>query len=309
MLEAAMEMVNVDEWYSGGAAYLGDDHLTVKSFSSTGAKNRMLDIFDTDNDPVGFLEDLTVEPWFTYLFRIDLAEIWTMAELIIKEDPEIDQELHDGLAEANQALGIDIQKDLIEQIDGNVGLLFNHVGLGGSDAILFIQVSDPGRFGATLETLLTAALEAAGAQGMSFAEDQIGDVSFRRMPIPMAGEVCFGMVNDHFVVTLSRARFESVVRGGGGFIESIANKDIQAALRDKRGSVFHISVPGLRQDLSGILPMFGGGAETATGILDEFSEVYAIGRVEDDGSWQEFRIQGTSPGLWKRLAHMLVEKL
>jgi hypothetical protein len=123
----------------------------------------------------------------------------------------------------------------------------------------------------------------------------------------MVGEVCFGMVNDHFVAAVSRERFESIVQGGGGFIESIANADVRAAAREKRSSIFYINVARFREDLSALAPMLGPDAAGATDVLSEFTEVSAVMRPGDDGAWQEFRIQGTSPGVWKRLARAALE--
>jgi hypothetical protein len=306
IMEAAMEVLDADKWYGGGAGYLGDDHATLKAYSWIGKDNPMLEVYNVDNDPVRFLEGLSSEPLLTYLFRLDLAKVWSLVERILEADPEVDEEFRDGLAEANRDLGVDIEGDIIEQVDGNFGLLVNHFGLGGSDAVLFLQVSDPGRFRGALEKLMAAASQ-AGPGGPSFIEDQIGDVKFHRLPVPMVGEVCFGLVSDHFVAAVSRARFESIVQGGGGFIESIANADVRAALREKRSSIFYINVGRLREDLSELAPMLGPDAAGATDILSEFSEVSAVMRPDDDGAWQECRIQGTSPGVWKRLARAVLE--
>lgn len=309
MVEAASDLLGMDEWYGGGAGYLRDDHAMLEGYSWIGKDNPMLTIYDVSNDPVAFLEDLTSEPLLTYLFRINLAKAWNLVEQIVEADPETDHELREGLADAKREIGVDIESDIIEQIDGNIGLLVNHFGLGGSDAVLFFQVSDPGRFDVALEKMIAAAGEAAGQGEMPFREDQTGGVKFHWMPVPFVGEICFGVVKDHFVATASRARFESMVRGGGGFIESIANADVQAAVRERRSSVFHINVTRLQESLGGMAPMLGPGAAGTAEILGEFSEVSAVVRPGDDGAWQEFRIQGTSPGVWKRLARAIVESL
>jgi hypothetical protein len=311
-----------DEWGLRGmtvvaSAEFRTDGLAVESYTWVDKDSDVLDWYEVTTDPIPFLRRVPSQPMMAAVSRINFAEVWESLQDfddVVESDsiPDFDESLDD----ASEEIGIDIEKDLIEQFNGNFVILVNNIQMTNNDAVILLQLSKPQEFTGTLTTLVEMIDEAitvnpseeSGAPNPELIRGQHEGVPYYTFQVPPMVEICFGVVEDHLVLTSSQLRFHSIVTGSGNFVDEIGNKDVKTALNDPRGSVFYIDFRKLADNLEEWAPMLGEEAFEIVGVLREMSELVCVGYFDDDGSVREdITFTGSKPDVWKRLLAAVLE--
>jgi len=264
--------------------------------------------YKLDNDPVAFLRRTPADPWLISLSRINFARAWRALRDAIPEPPADSLSLDERLAKASETLHIDVERELIEQIDGNFLVLVNRAAPMDADAALVVQVNDPQRFRETLARVIAESGSGGEEDVSSVVEDDVDGIPYYRSLVPAVGELCMGVIDDHFVMTLSRERFISIAQGGDGFATTLPVKSIQSAAADPTAGAFYVDFKSLFADLQGILPMFGHGDDEALLLLRELSHFAAVSRIGNGKTSSEFELVATRAGFWRRLLERVAVK-
>lgn len=301
-------------------AKIESDRLTVEGYSWVGKDSELMKWYGVGNDPMPFLKRVPSDPMLVAMARFNSAAFWHSVEEalgVFESDslPPIDE----SIGKVSDDVGLDIEDELVEQIDGNFGLLVNSAGLTGADAVFLAQLSDPERFDVSLTQFAEwmeeeIAKDAARADStmrprppVYLTEEDLDGQRFYMLRTQGA-DICFGVVEDHLVMTSSRRRFRAVVEGDGSFVDMVGNDQIRAALGEREGSVFYIDFRSLSRDLGPILTMFGPDSDELLGVLEELSELVSTTLWDDEGSRQVLTLTGTKPDMWERLIGLGLEK-
>lgn len=305
-----------DEMVAGVAMRLEPDGFVMDGYSWFGKNGAARDWLVVDNDPVAFLHRTPATPWLLSLMRVNAGAMWRALSPMFK-DVHVEGKqppVEDGLADFKDKTGIDLEADLIDQIDGNIGLLVDRAAIVGTDVLFLLQVRDPARFQGVVdkatalarEDLDKKAAKGGNAAQMQIVEDDIAGAKVYRVSMPMA-ELCYGIVGDHFVAASSVEHFRAVAEAGDtGFLDDLPNAQARAAAADPAGSVFYVDFRALSRDAQAILPMMGPKGTTISQVLAELSEMVTTSRVDDTGIVQATALTSTRPGIWKYLFGLLV---
>ncbi|MDH3196749.1 MAG: DUF3352 domain-containing protein [Candidatus Krumholzibacteria bacterium] len=281
------------------------------TFTATGVSGRgagwirpdspLFEWYRLDADPTAFLRRTPADPWLANLGRINLGRAWRVLREAIPEPPADSlPSLDERLEQMSETLKIDVERELIEQIDGNVLVLINRAAPMEADAALLVQVSDPARFRQTLAHIVAESSDGEEGEPSSIVEDQVAGVSYYRSLLPVVGELCMGVIDDHFVLTLSRERFRAIAEGERGFAATLGNKSLQSAADDPTGTAFYLDFQGMLRDLEALAPMLGGDDEMLA-LARELSHLVVVSRIGDGKTSSEFELVATNAGFWRRL--------
>lgn len=316
-MDRSYELMGLDKAMEGMSLRLGPDRLSLDSYTWVGKDSPILGWFKVGHDPVPFLRRTPAAPWMILLGRLNAGAVWrTLRPIMQQVQGDSSETVEDALARAKQEIGVDLETEVIDQIDGNVGFIVDRVSVMGQEAMVLAQVKDPDRFRATVATVTQRARDEMAANSQAnpnrpateIVEDSAGDVSFYRIVAPMT-EVCYGVVGDHFVVTTSSKHFREIVDGATGFVDELKNKDVKSALTSDASGVFYVDFRGFANDARGLLPMFGPAGEEYAQWLDELSELVSISRVDGEGGYQTATLTSTTPGIWKRLIALALDSV
>ncbi len=313
-----------EEWGLSGVtavveAVLEPDRLVAESYSWMNKDSEILDWYRVTNDPTKFLEGVPSDPMLAMVARVNFQKIWESLDDIddvIESDsiPDFDE----ALGDASEDIGVDIEKALISQFDGNLALIISQVQMMNSDAVMLAQVARPEEFQATLTEVvetLDEAVEVNPSEDSGQPNPELERAEFEGVPyyvykVPPMLEVCFGVIEDHLVVTTSRVRFHSIVSGGPGFAGNIGNAEISEALADPAGNVFYLDFQKLARDLQAWAPMLGEETFELVELLKEMKDLVSVSRMDKDGGvWQKMTLTGAKPDIWKRLLAAGIEKI
>jgi hypothetical protein len=314
-MNRSMEVLGLEKSAGGMALRLESDRVTANSYNWVGKGAPILAWFRIDRDPVPFLRRAPASPWLIALGRVNGAALWKAAHELFA----IGRGSNDSgeiFAEVNRNLGIDIERDVVNQINGNLGMLIERVSLMGQEAMVLAQVGDAARFRATVATMTQHARDGMAARAAAdpsrpandIVEETAAGVAFYRIVAPMS-EVCYGVVDDHFVVTTTVQRFRDIVNGAPGLSTSMKNPVVASALSAPGAGVFYADFRGLYRDAQGFLPMMGPAGESYARVLEELSELVATSEVDEEGASQSLTLTSTSPGVWKRLLAVGLETI
>jgi hypothetical protein len=312
-----------DEWGLSGAtvvagAKLDSDRLVVESYSWMPEDSDALGWYNVSTDPTSFLQRVPSKPMLASISRVNFAEVWESLkdfDDVVESDsiPDFD----DTLDETSEEFGIDIEKDLIEQLNGNCAFLVNGVQMMNTDAVILLQVTRPQEFAETMTELVEAIDEMitvnpskdSGTPNPELLREEFEGVPYYVYMVPPMVEVCFGVVEDHLVVTSSRLRFQSIVKGKRSFIDDINNDAVRSALDNPKGSVFYLDFQKIARELEGWAPMMGEGALELVAVLQEMDQLVFVNLMEKKGeSRQTMTFTGAKPDMWKRLLAACVEE-
>ena len=313
-----------EEWGISGItavveAVLESDRLVVESYSWMNKDSEILDRYRVTNDPTKFLEGVPSDPMLALVSRVNFQKIWeSINEIddVIESDsiPDFD----DALDDASEEIGVDIEKALISQFNGNLALIISQVQMMNSDAVLLAQVTRPEEFRATLIEAVEAldeAFEVNPSEDSGQPNPELERAEFEGVPyyvykVPPMLEVCFGVIKDHLVVTTSRVRFQSIVSGGPGFADNIGNAEISKALAERTGNVFYLDFQKLARDLQAWAPMLGEESFEMVELLMNMKDLVSVSRMDKDGGvWQKMTLTGAKPDVWKRLLAAGIEEI
>jgi hypothetical protein len=281
------------------------------TFTPTGVSGRgvgwirpdspLFEWYRVDTDPTAFLRRTPAEPWLANLGRINLGRAWRVLREAIPEPPADSlPSLDERLAQMSETLHIDVERELIEQINGNVLVLVSRAAPMEADAALIVQVADPERFRRTLAHIVAESSDGEEDDASSVVEDEVAGVSYYRSLLPVVGELCLGVIDDHFVLTLSRERFRAIAEGGEGFAATLGTKSLQSAADDPTGTAFYLDFQAMLRDLEALAPMLGGDDETLA-LVRELSHLVVVSRIGDGKTSSEFELVATHAGFWRRL--------
>lgn len=173
---------------------------------------------------------------------------------MIKEnlDPEAKKEMDKGFADINAEFGIDVEKDIINTLDGNFG----------------IGVYD----GATINFMNYNAIIVVGVKDIAKLKESISKM-YAKMPAQqkqmimktgddykiMAGmvQVFAGFSSDAFIIASSQKMFDAAKKGGNGFISNITDKELKNSLKGDINN-FYIGFEELSKALknfTGMIPV------------------------------------------------------
>lgn len=300
-------------------AMLEPDRLVAESYSWLKKDSEILNWYQVTNDPTKFLEGVPSDPMLALVGRVNFQNIWESLESmdeVIESDsiPDFD----DMLGDASEDIGIDIEKALISQLNGNLALIVSQVQMMNNDAVLLAQVTRPEEFQSTLveavealdESIELNPSEDSGQPNPELERTEFQGVPYYVFKVPPMLELCFGVIKDHLVVTTSRVRFHSIVTGGPGFADSIGDAEISKALADKSGNVFYLDFQKLAANLQAWAPMLGEETFELVALLQEMKDLVAVSRIDKDGGvWQKMTFTGAKPDVWKRLLAEGIEEI
>jgi hypothetical protein len=256
--------------------------------------------------------------------RINSAALYrSIRELMALAKSDTVPSFDEQIDEAGEGMGMDLETDLFDQIDGNLGLMINRVQFMGADAVMLMQLADPDAFYDTVDGIagwieLALNLKQDGGksgggppnqkQKAQMTEAEFDGVDYYKVMAPPAFEVCFGIVGDHFVVTVSETRFQAIVGGDGSFVETVGNRRVRETLAEPTGGVFYIDFEGVVRDLKAMAPMLGIKDGEIFEVLGQLSELTSVSTMDEHGMWSNTSLTAASPGVWKRLATWLLEE-
>lgn len=318
-VESWYEMLGIEDMVTGSAVTLDADRLTINSYVWMGKDAAVRRWVETHADPVPFLRRLPSQPWMIGLGRVNMAAIWQDVRPLLDKMPRKEGEpsVEEELAEAKDELGIDIEADIFNQIDGNLGLLVNSASMMGSDVVLLAQVADPDRFGKVVERLTALAREDAAKKAelhpekppTEIVEEEVNGATVYRIAIPPMAMLCYGVVDDHFILTSTAGRFDEIALGGRGFIDEAESAEVRAGLSDPKSGVFYVDFKALSRDAEGVLPMLGPTGVTISQVLAELSELVAVTHVEKEGMDEVVTLTSTRPGIWKHIVELYISEM
>jgi hypothetical protein len=301
-------------------ASFGPDRIESDSYTWFGPKSVVHDWYKTTGDPRKFLGRVSSEPMLLMLFRLNSAAIYrSIKEFMVMAENDSTPSFDEQMDDADEDFGMDIETALIDQINGNIALLINKVQFTGADAVLLLQVADPDAFYDTVDGIAgwlklsldldKAKQDESGQQpSAELTEEEFGEVDYYKVTMQPGIELCFGMVEDHLVVTTTVARFHSIVSGDGSFMETVGNPQIKATLDDPTGGVFYIDFDALVRDLSMMAPMLGIRDGGIIEILGNLKELTSVTRLDGEGSWSKTTLTSTRPDVWKRMGAWILEE-
>jgi len=310
------EALGLDDMVSLYKAKFLPTQLVVDGYALHGGKSAIVDWVTPDGDPVPFLEHIAASPWLANVQRLNGAVAWAALRGVLEATrpdslPSIDQ----SLAEMREEIGIDIEDDIINQIDGNLGFLIESASMMQADATIFLQVRDAKKLETTLglvaEALNKKMAKTQTPQGMGGGNEiervRERGVRFYRLAMPPMGELCFGEVKGHLVVTASTDRYLAIAGGGDGLFGALGDNAVASALRDPTGSVFYLRFEGLASDLAAWAPMIGPNANPVLELVGSLKDASGSTTIVKGGMRHQMQLTGAQPGMWKKLASFVVE--
>ncbi|MGD8412725.1 MAG: hypothetical protein PVF33_00745 [Candidatus Latescibacterota bacterium] len=309
-LQALNEKWGISDMKMVAKGRLESASLVVESYTWANKDSKVMGWYRTSNDPTAFLARVPSDPMLAFVARMNFAALWESLQdfdEVVESDsiPDFD----DMFDDASEDLGIDVVNGLIKQLDGNVALLVNSVQMMSNDAVVLLQLSDPDAFRTTMTALveeIDASIEVnpsedSGKPNPELLREEFNGVPYYTFVAPPMVEVSFGVVEDHLVVTASKQRFTSIVKGGKSFIYEIGNKEVEQALESRTGNAFYMDFQKVAANLQMWAPMLGEESFEIVETLQQLKELVGVSRLEDDGFWQKMTLTGAQPGIWKRL--------
>lgn len=195
--------------------------------------------------------------------------------------------------------------DVLAHAEGRVGAVVYGFGFTGIDVVLYAEVDDPDAVRPLLADL--AARVAANPPTLPMlgkvqppVSDSIEGVSFHRLPVPPFAEVCWGVVHDAVLVTVTRERMGAAIRGAESFVPSLPENELKSAVHDGAALVSYVDVGALGGIVS-MLPVRTPETRQAAEMLQHFDHASAIGTIDGDYMTGSLTLKGDSPALWPTL--------
>ncbi len=191
--------------------------------------------------------------------------------------------------------GIDPVEDIFYEVSGNVGLLINRI-FPNPDIVLYMQVRDANRFDKTLESLFAGPI----GTDLGFSPTPVGQLEAYSAALPFVGEVCVGLIDNHFVISTSRERYAAIVTGGGPtLLDRIDEPAVTDAVFDPMGSAMYWDLEKLPADAS-LVPGVDVKGSPMLDLFGEMRRVILLSSVENDGMALNGRADVAEPGVWQR---------
>jgi len=195
--------------------------------------------------------------------------------------------------------------DVLALAEGRVGAVVYGFGFTGVDLVLYAEVADPGGVRPLLAEL--AARIAANPPTLPMlgqvqppVEDTIEGVSFHRLPVPPFAEVCWGVVHDAVLVTVTRERMGAAIRGAESFVPTLPENDLKSAVHDGAAMVSYVDVSALGGIVS-MLPVRTPETREVAALLQNFDHASAIATIDGDFMTGSLTLKGDDPHLWPML--------
>jgi len=189
----------------------------------------------------------------------------------------------------------------------------------GADAVVFAQFRDPDKIARILEEFTTRTFEKNSEgktnvdsmpmmkPGPAVTREQTDAGTAWRVQLSPMFELCYGMVDDHLVVTTSWPRYVAMVEGGPGLAAHLEDSHARSVLESPSGALTYIDFTRPVRDLGPMAPMAGPKGERAVDVLRTVSWTSAGTTYTETGSKSRFVLMLAQPGLWPRLAAMALE--
>lgn len=191
---------------------------------------------------------------------------------------------------------------LLAHADGRVGVAVYSLGFTGVDLVLYAELLDPEPVG----PMLAALAEQVAANppilpllGRVQAPvlDEIEGVPFHRLPVPPFAEVCWGVVHESIVVTVTRERMAATIRGAESFVPTLPVNELKSAVHDGAAMVAYLDVTALG-GVFAMLPVRTPETREIAAMLEHFDYLSGIGTIDDDYFTGSMTLQGNDPNLW-----------
>ncbi len=264
-----------------------------------------------------FIRRMPGTPRFILSMNLNAPALWSWTRTnVIDAIEDASAEFTKAEAAVRDELGVELDRDLLKQIKGSGMLVINHVGMVGTDVVFCVQLDRPDAFKETLTRIIDVAKAKPGtikgpAGPAPIEADEEAGVAFHKILMQPFAEVCCGVIDDHLVLTTTRARFAEIVQGKSGLADQVDYPALGEALGKSPASLFYFDL-GLISDL---LESFGafipqqqqGGPQMVVGALEslQLQHLLGVSYSEEDGSQSTFRIESGRNDFWKALMRVI----
>lgn len=179
-------------------------------------------------------------------YHLNLPEFWAfMKEMMASSDPKTKQGMETGIAQAGQALGMDIEKDIIANLDGNP--VFAFYGMTGKrnstpDLLLTITLKDEAKVKNAIQKI--SAMMNMGRKPGASALAALGVIEIASP----GGAIYLAVIQKNLVLSTTPERMQAIMAllagsgGGRNALASVSHADAKKALDDKNVDVLYIDI-------------------------------------------------------------------
>ncbi len=205
-----------------------------------------------------------------YATSFDAGAFWDFVVANLLREPGDKEDFEEGIAEVNEALGLDFRKDFLGSIGDEFGTF-----LPGYIAVL--KLKDPDAFAASVDKMLHALAAKVSEEERDFrgAQLRLATMTYKGRTItyvdgkrfPLVIQPCYTMVGEYAVIAPYTAMLKSYILRMEGATETFADHPEFKALRAKLGkepaSIYYADSVPFVQQLYSFLPFLVGAMKAA----------------------------------------------
>lgn len=233
-----------------------------------------------------FVLSFKEHPIFLFSLGMNAKEYYKMFEKILSGSAQT--EMKEGMAEANKMLEIDIEKDIIDNIEGNMNFgIYDGASINqmNYNAVLTLNFKDGKKASEVLDKLV----KKIPAEKLS--KDKVGEIEayvFKEMMFT----VYFAIVKDSLIVSSSKVYFEKAITGNvkEGFTSKIADKLLVSYLTNNVNS-FYISVEEGYKAFTNFKAQMGQIDASIETTIQKFQYLIATSYVENTAFYSNFTVK------------------
>ncbi len=236
-----------------------------------------------------FVLSFKEHPIFLFSLGMNAKEYYKMFEKILSGSAQT--EMKEGMAEANKMLEIDIEKDIIDNIEGNMNFgIYDGASINqmNYNAVMTLNFKDGKKASEVLDKLLT---KIPAEKTANLKKDKVGDIEVY-VYTEMIFSLYFAIVKDSLVVSSSKVYFEKAITGTvkEGFTSKIADKLLVSYLTNNVNS-FYISVEEGYKVFTNFKAQMGQIDASIETTIQKFQYLIATSYVENTAFYSNFTVK------------------